>query len=195
MRKAQTSIRSRNREWPPAARASMPQTAVFTVTANRCVLNISRTISNVSGEAVAARRAIIFSSGLCFLERCAWVRIWRISVRVLNGNRRALSLPAEAEAVPVQARQLRRRRRFKPGRRPLRLVRLLRLAVARRLRQSRQRLLRRRLPRLKAGLRLLAAQLKPVRPARLQLRGQYGRKDCRPCIPRRGIMCISIRRA
>src|SRR6266403_5337554 len=90
MRKAQIFIRSRNQECSNAARASMQRTAASIVIASKCAPITPPPISNVVGVIAVARRAITFSSGLCFSGKCEWARTSRILALARLQNRRVL---------------------------------------------------------------------------------------------------------
>src|SRR6266487_4162105 len=72
-------IRRRSREWPSAAAAFTPRTAVSIVTVNRSAPITPPPISSANGAGAGAPRVIISSIDRSCSAKCAWGRIFPIS--------------------------------------------------------------------------------------------------------------------
>src|SRR5947199_7274827 len=110
---------SRNPEWSNAARGFMLRTVASIVTASKYVPITRPTISNGSGAAAAAHRAIIFLSDRYSSGKCVWARIFRTLARAYRLNRKTLHPP---EPQVLQARP--RRRAAHQRQAPLRLAQI-----------------------------------------------------------------------
>jgi hypothetical protein len=96
-------IQCRNREWSSAARAFTLPMAASIVTASKCAPIMQGPTSSENGATAAARPAITFSSGRCFLGKCAWARTWRMSGRARQPKRKAPH-PVEPQAPQPRLR-------------------------------------------------------------------------------------------
>src|SRR5439155_15818348 len=90
---AATLILSRNPEWSNGVRTFTLRTAASIVIASKSAPITRPTISNGSGAAAAAHRAIIFLSDRYSSGKCVWARIFRTLARAYRLNRKTLHPP------------------------------------------------------------------------------------------------------
>src|SRR5438552_3854715 len=116
---AATLILSRNPEWSNGVRTFTLRTAASIVIASKSAPITRPTISNGSGAAAAAHRAIIFLSDRYSSGKCVWARIFRTLARAYRLNRKTLHPP---EPQVLQPRP--RRRAAHQRQAPLRLAQI-----------------------------------------------------------------------